>query len=229
MTEVEWLACTDPKPMLEFVAGKTSDRKLRLFACACVRRVWGLLENELSQDSIVVSERYADGLANREELAEASSNALGVHYNDVWPGWDEEPAVPPDEVWHSKHEAIQAAYLASHEEAEDAARYASSYARDAVGDAEPKGQANLLREIFGNPFLPVALHAWRTPTVGALATAASEERILPAGHLDATRLSVLADALEEIGCEAAILGHLRNPGFHHVRGCWVVDALLGKS
>ena len=52
---------------------------------------------------------------------------------------------------------------------------------------------------------------------------------MPAGTLDNTRLAVLADALEEAGCtEADILGHLRGPG-PHVRGCWVVDLILGKE
>jgi len=43
VTEKEWLACTDPTTMLEFLGGKAGDRKLRLFACACVRRVWWYL------------------------------------------------------------------------------------------------------------------------------------------------------------------------------------------
>jgi len=87
----------------------------------------------------------------------------------------------------------------------------------------------ILHDIFGNPFRPTALDpAWRTPTVTALATAAYEDRHLPAGMLDADRLAVLADALEEAGCDNAdILDHCRDGG-PHVRGCWVVDLLLGK-
>ena len=62
-----------------------------------------------------------------------------------------------------------------------------------------------------------------------LAQAAYDERELPSGTLDATRLAVLADALEEAGCpDRTILDHLRGPG-PHVRGCWAVDLLLGKS
>jgi hypothetical protein len=65
--------------------------------------------------------------------------------------------------------------------------------------------------------------------VVALAQAAYEQRELPAGTLDLTRLAVLADALEEAGCDQAdLLGHLRGPG-PHVRGCWAVDLVLGKS
>jgi hypothetical protein len=90
--------------------------------------------------------------------------------------------------------------------------------------------ADLLREIAGNPFRPVALDpAWRTPTVTALATAAYDERILPAGTLEPDRLAILADAFEDAGCDNAdILGHLRSPG-PHVRGCFVVDLLLQKE
>ncbi len=91
----------------------------------------------------------------------------------------------------------------------------------------------LLRCIFVNPFRSVvispAVLAWNDRTVVRLAQAAYEERHLPAGTLDTGRLAVLADALEEAGCtDADILGHLRGPG-PHVRGCWPVDLLLGKS
>jgi hypothetical protein len=65
--------------------------------------------------------------------------------------------------------------------------------------------------------------------VAHLAQAAYDERQLPTGHLDSARLTVLADALEEAGCDnATILTHCRQPG-EHVRGCWVVDLLLNKS
>lgn len=80
--------------------------------------------------------------------------------------------------------------------------------------------SDLIRELFGNPFRPVSLDAaWQTPTVLALATAAYDNRILPAGTLEPARLNVLADALEEAGCDSAdILNHCRQPGEHEAAG-----------
>jgi len=92
-------------------------------------------------------------------------------------------------------------------------------------------QATLLRDIFSPlPFREVVLDlAWVTVTARSLAEAAYQERQLPGGTLDPMRLAVLADALEEAGCtDLEILGHLRGPG-PHVRGCFVIDALLGKD
>src|SRR5262249_11996643 len=90
--------------------------------------------------------------------------------------------------------------------------------------------ASLLRDIIGTPFHAVVLEpAWLTPEIISLARAAYEERIMPACDLDRARLAVLADALEEAGCtDTRILDHLRRPGAH-VRGCWVVDLVLGQS
>jgi hypothetical protein len=87
----------------------------------------------------------------------------------------------------------------------------------------PRLQADFLRDIFGNPFRPVTLDpAWATTTVKHLAQAIYTD---PAFD----RLPILADALEEAGCtDADILNHCRGPG-PHVRGCWVVDLLLGKE
>jgi hypothetical protein len=98
----------------------------------------------------------------------------------------------------------------------------------------PGRLAGLLYDLFGNPFRPTpaansAWLAWNGGTVPRLAAVAYEERDLPSGHLDAGRLAVLADALEDAGCgEAELLGHLRGPG-PHVRGCFALDVLLEKS
>ena len=88
MTEAAWLACAEPYSMLEFLRGRASDRKLRLFACACCRRVWALFEDERkrgldwapdederSRNAVEVSERYADGTANAKELKAAKASA----------------------------------------------------------------------------------------------------------------------------------------------------------
>jgi hypothetical protein len=108
---------------------------------------------------------------------------------------------------------------------------AGSAVKEATTEAERGVLCALVRDLFGPlPFRPLALApAWRTAHVLALANDASDNRILPAGHLDPQRLGVLADALEEAGCtDADILDHLRGPG-PHVRGCWAADAILAKG
>lgn len=71
MTEAEWWACTDPQRMLDFLKGKTSHRKLRLFACACYRRTWHLLTDERSRRGVEAAEQYAEGDIGEEELYQA--------------------------------------------------------------------------------------------------------------------------------------------------------------
>lgn len=68
MTEQEWVACIHPRKMLESVRQTATDRKLRLFAVACVRRVWPRLDDDRSRNSVEVAERYADGLATDSVL-----------------------------------------------------------------------------------------------------------------------------------------------------------------
>ena len=103
---------------------------------------------------------------------------------------------------------------------------------EAVRSGEPARQAAILRDIFGNPFHAVLIDSrWLSRNGGAaakLARAAYDNRRLPEGTLEANRLAVLAATLEEAGCaDGEILCHLRSAG-PHFRGCWVVDALLGK-
>jgi hypothetical protein len=98
------------------------------------------------------------------------------------------------------------------------------------GNEVEAAQARLVREIAGNPFRPATLSpACLTSDVSLIALAAYGAGRQPSGHLDNARLAVLSDALEEAGCsDADILSHLRSPG-PHVRGCWVLDLVLGKS
>jgi hypothetical protein len=97
-------------------------------------------------------------------------------------------------------------------------------------NAEHRQQCGLLRCVFGNPFRESQVEpAWHNRTVISLAQAAYDERVLPSGEVEPSRLAVLADALEEAGCaDAGLVGHLREPG-PHVRGCWAVDRLLAKE
>jgi catechol 2,3-dioxygenase-like lactoylglutathione lyase family enzyme len=92
-----------------------------------------------------------------------------------------------------------------------------------LGTAEGNTQADLVRCIVGNPFRPVAVDpAWLRPGVVELARTIYEDWACD-------RMPELADALEQAGCaNADILAHCREPG-PHVRGCWVVDLLLGKE
>jgi hypothetical protein len=185
--------------MLDFLGGKVSERKVRLFAFACCRRIWALIEDEWSKRAIEVAEAFADGRATGKELRAAE---------EAWAGLmaPAQAASEGDAAW-----AAAAATAAAAGEATMAAR------------AERQAQANLLHCIFGNPFRPVALDAaWRTPEVLALTQAIYEERTFE-------RMPELVDALEQTGCtDGDLLRHLRGPA-PHVRGCWPVDALLGKA
>jgi hypothetical protein len=99
-------------------------------------------------------------------------------------------------------------------------------ARQAEMEARLAASACLLRDSIGNPFRPVSLdpswRAWNGGAVRKMAESIYEERRF-------ADLPILADALEDAGCaDAAILALCRGPG-EHVRGCWVVDLLLGKA
>jgi hypothetical protein len=223
MTESDWWACQEPWVMLAFLrgSGKLSERKARLFAVACVRRVWNLLTEEASRMAIEVAQRHADGQATDDELAEAHLAA-----------WDAVKDADHDEaVTAASVDAADAAYGACFEDAFDAAADASeSLLRAAEDDSEDStAQAILLRDILGPlPFrsvtLPPSAWTWNDGCVVQLATGISEDR-----DFSQERMGVLADALEEAGVtDAEMLRHLRGPG-PHCHGCWCVDFLLGRE
>jgi hypothetical protein len=114
-------------------------------------------------------------------------------------------------------------------EALSAAFYMTCYSLPLAGYCGDERTANgiiceLLRDVFGNPFHPVAFDpAWRTDTAGSLARTMYDSR-------DFGAMPILADALQDAGCDNAdILNHCRDPKQVHVRGCWVVDLVLARA
>src|SRR3954468_22614302 len=81
MTEQEWLACEDPVPMLGFLRGKVSDRKINWFKAACCRRIWHLLLDERSRNAVDCVERFAEGEVTRSDLDDAARAASDAHYD----------------------------------------------------------------------------------------------------------------------------------------------------
>src|SRR5438552_3546524 len=90
MSEAEWLDCTDPGPMLAFLKGKASERNLRLYAVACCRRIWPLLrEKKVTRRTVEFAEKFADGLATKDELHGRAWGPIGEFHGVVlWSGWD---------------------------------------------------------------------------------------------------------------------------------------------
>jgi hypothetical protein len=236
MTEQEWLACTDPQKMLEFSRGKASDRKLRLFAVACCRRIWRSLRKTRSRKAVEVAEQYAEGSADAEKLDTVHTAAYNAFMDtddqtiqEIAAGLAADVAL--SDAGEAATSAIEAAGVTAHiavygmgidpppSDATEAA------CRDLMS-TEQATLCRLLRCIFGNPFHPVTLVSslltWQDGTVVKLAQGIYDD-------LAFDRLPILADALEDAGCDNDdILTHCRGPG-PHVRGCWVLDLILGKK
>jgi hypothetical protein len=237
MTEAEWLACTDPRPMLDWLARRwrrrfarwcglsaspTTRRKLWLFAGACcVRSTQGLtipwwddeLRNLVALGKGEIDIERLERLLDKDRQAWVSA--------ETWAMWRAESA--------GKHRALKLARDPAMREAVTEGREARS-SWDKVPAAwaeERKAQSHFLRDIFGSPFhpsppLPASILAWNGGTVPQIAQVIDAEEAFD-------RLPILADALEDAGChDTGILVHCRQPG-EHVRGCWVVNLLLGRT
>jgi len=226
MTEAEWLGCTDPQHMLNFLRGKVSDRKLRLFAVACCQRPYYQVADERFRKAVQLAERMTDENVDEEEWRLVHEAAHELWYaawclSDAVQHESQRVTAEVESLMHA--DMATAAGWAILEDAWDGAYQVTGVEWDQKHLDEPSHQLALMRDIFGNPFRPVTVDAsWLTANVTALAQAIYDERAFD-------RMPILADALEDAGCtDAEILAHCRGAG-PHVRGCWVVDLLLSKE
>jgi hypothetical protein len=254
MTKEKWLTGSDVHSMVRLVRGepvgflatlgwrpaaavqrqprfRASQRQLRLFAAACCGRIAHLLTDERLRRGIEAVEQYADDSGGREEWRDASAAVEQVYQETCVPydpaRW--QPAV--EAVWQLvRWEPVEGEYGAAPE------TMVINMAATAVNRAENRpwrsttehqAQCALLRDIVGNPFRPLppidpTWLRWREGTIPKLAAAIYTDRHFP-------DVPILADALEEAGCtDADMLDHLRGPGAH-IRGCHVLDLILGRE
>lgn len=192
------------------------------------------MPDERSRRGVEVAERFADGLATTDELHHAAEAAIRVAYGP----FDD---TPRGQLGAYDHASMAAWWTADDSDSYDVA--AGEVSNRAAGatvcdpddpEIEDDAQCGLIRDIFGDPFLPFqplspSLLGWENGLVVKLAEAAYEHRSLPSGHLDNARLAVLADALTDAGCtDDWLLGHLGSDG-PHVRGCAAIDLLTGRG
>ncbi len=240
MTEREWLEGSDPSPMLTWLNERdASARKFRLFTCAAARSLWHLMTRELARETVIAAEQFADG-----ELIDAQRRACAEALRATYP-----PRMTPDNpvsaeylagmvafycAWSNSITPRAGLHLNRHgsESVVHWVPFALVLAETGLWDqpagqpiavAEARRQCRLVWDIFGNPFRPVAADpSWLTSAVVGLARGMYADRAFEV-------LPILADALQDAGCEdEQLLGHCLGTG-PHVRGCWVVDLVLGKA
>jgi hypothetical protein len=256
MNESEWLICRNPQRMLVYLRRKAGARKLRLFAVACCRRIGHLDENDAHRLTLEEAERFADGVPRAVDPPSAYSGApvlgmdLAVMDACAWSvhrpmtldektaaadAWHETPSdqwYPPatlsaptaeDQRLAAHLAAVKGSLSAAHAAARSVGKGADLLAFGRTYGTERRAQAHFIRDIMGNPFRRVTIdRAWLTPEVVMLAQTAYDARAFDG-------MPILGAALHEAGCsDNAILAHCGEQA-EHVRGCWVVDALLGKS
>jgi hypothetical protein len=233
MTEAEWLAATDPDPLLIFLDTQRFERKLRLFACACCRRITHLLVSQRSRDAVLLGERLADGLATEEEVSLAMADVedaldainQGVREFRKWSSViaahsAAESTIDPEKPWNTHRAASASACAVAIHGWELSGGPEKAVLPESIqwSVEERQHQTKLLSHVIGNPFRPFPAPPEWPSTVAELAHA------LYAGNDN--RL-ILADALEEAGHQD-LAEHFRKEEWHP-KGCWVVDMILGKS
>jgi len=219
--QLRWWGGSEERPL--------SRRKVRLWGVALVRTVMDGMPEEYLR-AIELAEQMADGRPDPTVVAGVKEQL------DRWYWRERERGV---EYYNP---ATLASYVCAGEPDTDLVGGRESYWSTDIStlvarrwaERHPETGGSLipsltqhpvyLRDIFGNPFRPVAFDpAWRTSTAVALAKHMYESR-------DFSPMPILADALQDAGCDdESILSHCRDPQQVHVRGCWVVDLVLGKS
>ena len=228
MTEAEWLAAKWPSELLRSLhkTGGASDRKFRLFGVACCRRVAQQMPDITLTEVIDGCERLAeelnaedwnptqlDRLSRLREVVDRSREAS----HSAGAEDDRDGDAFARAVAQLTEFPVHPAYCA------DSCMQALCGHDDYItGRGEVLFQIDLLWDIVGNPFRPVTFSpSWRTDTAHTLARQMYESR-------DFSAMPILADALQDAGCDSAdILSHCRDDA-PHVRGCWVVDLVTGK-
>jgi hypothetical protein len=232
MTEKEWLTCADPRALIWFLRKDASNRRMRLLACAFCRHIWTWLPAEPWYRLVEVAERYADCAADDRERLAARREIATQPYDT---------ATVMGSVFHQYAARLVVRSLNKKVElwcdngigsVELPCWYASEHLDDwtrmqkwpELKEPENRWHACVIRDIFGNPFRSVSVDpAWLTSDAMALAQGIYDERAFD-------RMPILADALQDAGCtNDDVLNHCRDANRVHVRGCWVVDLLLGKT
>ncbi len=231
MTEQEWLECRDWRDMFTYLAGKVSERKLRLFAVACWCRVWSHLPAE-GKKAVELAERYADGNASILDLQAMRETFLagtgeqhveiirGQRYHPVFGG----TAADADALWAAKSAMRESADAVTWPALQMTSQSVTSTTVSSMLSAEMAVRRRLLHDVVG-PLIfrsVICEPAWLTSDVVELAEGIYQEKAFD-------RLPILHAALEVAGCDSKeILSHCLGEG-PHVRGCWVVDLILGKE
>jgi hypothetical protein len=209
--------------------GNISRRKQRLLAVALCRRIAHLFPEPQCKPLIEVAERYAEGKAKRKDFIEAQKTlrpiADRINVNIYALRREDAPRYALRALLCLTHPTTRHFADIVADSCAAAAGCFSPTEYSALHNAECKEQKKLVLDILPPIAVPAALVHWVAHASGtpkAVARALDEQKAYG-------RLPILADALEDASCdEEAIISHLRGPG-PHVRGCWVVDMILGKT
>ncbi len=228
LTYHQWSSCDKLLPLLAFVRrrGRTPllsswfARRMRWFACACLRRVWNLLPDVSAQQAAGLAERFAAGQAPITELHRAYEALTAMCPGSPWEWPQRTREATLTAIFSLSWHYCDAIRAAPHSVA---ALIDGSPHPDQVKEEEGAFHCDALRDLFGDLFHPGVMQPeWflaHDQAVRRLAEAIDKEA-------DFERMPILGDALEEAGCDdAMILEHCRGGGVH-VPGCWVLDLLL---